>query len=68
MSKIREFLLKRITPHVPQEANEQQYDRLNNVLAIVAHARNVRLIAENPRKDDRLDAQTLARLALVTFF
>jgi transposase len=30
---------------------------------IVAHARNVRLIGESRRKDDRLDAQTLARLA-----
>jgi hypothetical protein len=29
----------------------------------VAHARNVRLIGESRRKDDRLDAQTLARLA-----
>ena len=32
---------------------------------IVAHARNVRLIAESRRKDDRLDAQTLARLARI---
>src|SRR5215471_2416193 len=32
---------------------------------IVAHARNVRLIGESRRKDDRLDAQTLARLARV---
>src|SRR5881227_3700501 len=30
---------------------------------IVAHARNVRLIRESRKKDDRLDAQTLARLA-----
>jgi transposase len=30
---------------------------------IVAHARNVRLIAESRKKDDRWDAQTLARLA-----
>src|SRR5438128_3365727 len=30
---------------------------------IVAHARNVRLIGESRRKDDRLDAQTVARLA-----
>src|SRR4249920_2056687 len=30
---------------------------------IVAHARNVRLIGESRKKDDRLDAQTLARLA-----
>jgi len=29
--------------------------------AIVAHARNVRLIGESRRKDDRLDAQALVR-------
>ena len=32
---------------------------------IVAHARKVRLIGESRRKDDRLDAQALARLARV---
>jgi len=32
---------------------------------MVAHARNVRLIGENRKKDDRLDAQTLARLARI---
>ena len=32
---------------------------------IVAHARSVRLIGESRRKDDRLDAQTLARLARI---
>jgi transposase len=32
---------------------------------IVAHAHNVRLIGESRRKDDRLDAQTLARLARI---
>src|SRR3984885_7385891 len=32
---------------------------------IVAHARNVRLIGESRKKDDRLDARTLARLARV---
>jgi hypothetical protein len=32
---------------------------------IVAHARNVRLIGESHRKDDRLDVQTLARLARI---
>lgn len=32
---------------------------------IVAHARNVRLIGESTRKDDRLDARTLARLARI---
>jgi transposase len=30
---------------------------------IVGHARNVRLIGESSRKDDQLDARTLARLA-----
>ena len=33
--------------------------------AIVAHARNVRLIGESKRKDDRLDAFTLARLVRI---
>jgi transposase len=33
--------------------------------AIVAHSRNVRLIGESRRKDDRLDAQALARLARI---
>jgi transposase len=32
---------------------------------IVAHARNVRLISESSRKDDRLDARTLAGLARI---
>jgi transposase len=32
---------------------------------IVANARNVRLICESTRKDDRLDAKTLARLARI---
>jgi transposase len=32
---------------------------------IVAHARNVRLITPSRRKDDRLDARTLARLARI---
>src|SRR6266566_2818697 len=32
---------------------------------IVAHARNVRLIAESSRKDDQFDARTLARLARI---
>jgi len=32
---------------------------------IVAHARNVRLIWDSSRKDDRLDARTLARLARI---
>ena len=32
---------------------------------IVANARNVRLIGESRKKDDRLDAQTLARLARI---
>jgi transposase len=33
--------------------------------AIVAHARNVRLIGQSSRKDDQLDARTLARLARI---
>ena len=33
--------------------------------AIAAHSRNVRLIGESRRKDDRLDAQALARLATI---
>src|ERR1700760_1897065 len=33
--------------------------------AIVAHSRNVRLIGESRQKDDRLDAQALARLARI---
>ena len=33
--------------------------------AIVAHARSVRLIGESKRKDDRLDAFTLARLVRI---
>jgi transposase len=33
--------------------------------AIVAHARNVRLIGDSTRKDDQLDARTLARLARI---
>jgi len=32
---------------------------------IVAHARNVRLMGESRRKDDGLDARTLARLARI---
>jgi hypothetical protein len=31
----------------------------------VAHARNVRLIGESRKKNDRLDARTLARLARI---
>src|ERR1700675_2593667 len=32
---------------------------------VVAHARNVRLIGDSSRKDDQLDARTLARLARI---
>ena len=32
---------------------------------IVAHAQNVRLIVKSRRKDDRMDARTLARLARI---
>jgi len=63
----REFLPKRITSHVRREANDQPYDCLKDVLAIVARGRYVRLIGENRRQNDCLDAQTLARLAPVSF-
>lgn len=33
--------------------------------AIAAHARDVRLIGDSRRKDDKIDAQTLARLARI---
>ena len=42
----------------------RQLTRLGHEV-IVAHARNVRLIGESSRKDDRLDARTLARLARI---
>jgi transposase len=47
------------SPWVSRVLNELGHE------VIVAHARNVRLIGESRRKDDRLDAQTLARLARV---
>jgi hypothetical protein len=34
-------------------------------VSTVAHARKVRLIGESRKKDDRLDAQTLARLTRI---
>jgi hypothetical protein len=37
----------------------------NGQEVIVAHAHYVRLIGESRREDDRLDAQTLARLARI---
>jgi transposase len=42
----------------------RQLTRLGHEV-IVAHARNVRLIGESSRKDDQLDARTLARLARI---
>src|SRR6202047_3782443 len=47
------------SPRVSRLLNEVGHE------VIVAHARNVRLIGESRRKDDRLDAQTLARLARI---
>ena len=47
------------SPWVSQVLNELGHE------VIVAHARNVRLIGESRQKDDRLDAQTLARLARI---
>ena len=38
---------------------------LGPLMLVVAHARNVRLIGESRRKDDRFDAMTLARLARI---
>jgi len=43
------------SPWVSRVLNELGHE------VIVAHARNVRLIGESRRKDDRLDAKTLAR-------
>src|SRR6202167_5003411 len=42
----------------------RQLTRLGHEV-IVAHARNVRLIGDTSRKDDELDAKTLARLARI---
>src|ERR1700720_702559 len=42
----------------------RQLSRLGHEV-IVAHARNVRLIGDSSRKDDQLDARTLARLARI---
>jgi transposase len=47
------------SPWVSRSLNELGHE------VIVAHARNVRLIGESRRKDDRLDAKTLARLARI---
>jgi transposase len=47
------------SPWVSRGLNELGHE------VIVAHARNVRLIGESRKKDDRLDAQTLARLARI---
>jgi len=54
---------------IATECNSPWVSRLLSELGhevIVAHARNVRLIGGEPRKKDhRLDAQTLARLARI---
>ena len=47
------------SPWVSRALNELGHE------VIVAHARNVRLIGESRKKDDRLDARTLARLARI---
>jgi transposase len=47
------------SPWVSRVLNELGHE------VIVAHARNLRLIGESRKKDDRLDAQTLARLARI---
>src|SRR5579859_1129020 len=47
------------SPWVSRVLSELGYE------VIVAHARNVRLIGESRKKDDRMDAQTLARLARI---
>jgi transposase len=47
------------SPWVSRVLNELGHE------VIVAHARKVRLIGESRKKDDRLDARTLARLARV---
>jgi hypothetical protein len=47
------------SPWVSRQLNQLGHE------VIVAHARNVRLISESSRKDDRLDARTLARLARI---
>ena len=56
--------MSRIAPetgtHSPRVS--RQLARMDHEV-IVAHARNVRLIGESSRKDDQLDARTLARLA-----
>jgi len=47
------------SPWVSQALSELGHE------VIVAHARNVRLIGESRKKDDRIDAQKLARLARI---
>jgi transposase len=47
------------SPWVSRQLTESGHE------VIVAHARNVRLIGESSRKDDQLDARTLARLARI---
>jgi Transposase len=45
------------SPWISRQLNQLGHE------VIVAHARNVRLIGESSRKDDRLDARMLARVA-----
>jgi transposase len=47
------------SPWMSRQLTEMRHE------VIVAHARNVRLIGESSRKDVRLDARTLARLARI---
>jgi transposase len=47
------------SPWVSRQLTQLGYE------VIVAHARNVQLITESSRKDDRLDARTLARLVRI---
>jgi transposase len=47
------------SPWVSRQLTEMGHE------VIVAHARNVRLIGESSRKDDQLDARTLARVARI---
>src|ERR1700692_2414299 len=47
------------SPWVSRQLSQMEYE------VIVAHARNVRLLGESRRKDDHLEARTLARLARI---
>jgi transposase len=47
------------SPWISRQLSERGHE------VLVAHARNVQLISQSTRKDDRLDARTLARLARI---